>query len=343
MISRIVAARLHHLVFVWIPAMSRQTIAALDMGSNTFRLMLADKSGDALKGPGRVPVESPSHFFWDNKQVFQHIPRLSERLTNGGHFAPEALERAWEALGDFAGHIREAGADRVLAGATMAARLAADGKEFMAAINKRYGWETVILTGAEEARLTATGTLTGLDPLPPHALIFDIGGRSTEFISSKQSEIIKTRSLSLGVVALTEAHLSDPAAPGELEAVAEEVRAVLSAADFSDVDPGAVLVGTAGTVTTVAALLLNLKEYRPELVNNARLTGDSISDLLNMLAKETVEERVKNHGLHPRRADAIVAGLVEVMEILNFFGRKELVVSDNGLLEGVWLRAGGLI
>jgi len=307
--------------------MSRQTIAALDLGSNTFRLMLADKNGD----------------FWENKRVFQHIPRLSERLTNGGHFAPEALKRAWEALDDFSGRIHETGAAKVLAGATMAARLAADGPEFMAAITDRYGWEAVILSGGKEAVLTATGTLTGLEPLPPQALIFDIGSRSTEFISSKQREIVKTRSLSLGVVALTEAHLSDPAAPGELEAVAGEVRSVLAGADFADVAAEAVLVGTAGTVTTVAALLLELREYRPELVNNARITYAAIADLLNTLAAETVAERVKNHGLHPRRADAIVAGLVEVMEILKFFGRQEMVVSDNGLLEGVWLRAAGLL
>ena len=307
--------------------MPRQTIAALDLGSNTFKLMLAERNGD----------------FWENKQVFQHIPRLSEHLTNGGNFAPEALKRAWEALDDFAGRLRAAGAVRVLAGATMAVRLAADGPRFMAAITERYGWEAVVLSGAEEARLTATGALTGLEPLPPHALIFDIGGRSTEFISSKNREIIKTRSLSLGVVALTEAHLSDPAAPGELEAVAEEIRSILAGADFSDVAADAVLVGTAGTVTTVAALLLGLKEYQPELINNARLTGRSIADLLAVLARETVEERVKNHGLHPRRADAIVAGLVEVLEFLKFFGREELVVSDNGLLEGIWLRAGGLI
>lgn len=305
--------------------MSRQTIAALDLGSNTFRLMLADRSGD----------------FWENKKIFQHLPRLSEHLTVGGRFAPEALKRAWDALDDFAGRIRKAEAGRVLAGATMAARLAADGPEFLAAVGRRYGWEAVVLSGEDEALLTASGTLTGLSPLPPHALIFDIGGRSTEFISSKSREIIKTRSLSLGVVALTEAHLSAPAAPGELEAVAAEVRAALAGADFSDVPADAVVVGTAGTVTTLAALLLGLRDYRPELVNNSRFSAEAISGLLDALAGKTVDERVARYGLHPRRADAIVAGLVEVLEILIFFNRKELVVSDNGLLEGLWLRARG--
>ncbi len=314
--------------------MPRQTIAALDLGSNTFRLMLADRHGD----PGGRPLQA-----WAGKRVFQHIPRLSERLTNGGRFAPEALQRAWAALDEFDGHIRAAGAATVLAGATMAARLAADGPEFLEAVGRRYGWETAILTGEEEARLTAAGVLTGLDPLPERALVFDIGGRSTEFISTQGRNIIKTRSLSLGVVALTEDHLSAPAAPGQLEAVAAEVRSVLAEADFSEVSGEAVLAGTAGTVTTVAALLLKLPEYRPELINNARLTGPDMAALLAVLAGETLEERVSRHGLHPRRADALVAGLVEILEIMKKFGRESLLVSDHGLLEGLWLRAGGLI
>lgn len=304
------------------PTMPHPLIAALDLGSNTFRLMLAE-AGE----------------LWADKKVFQHIPRLSEHLTPGGHFAPAALARAWEALGDFDSRIRAAGAARVLAGATMAARLAADGPEFLAAIRDRYGWEALILSGEEEARLTATGVLSGLSPRPERSLIFDIGGRSTEFVSAAGRDLIRSRSLSLGVVALTEEFLSDPVAPGQLEQVAEASRRVLRAADFSDLDDNFSLVGTAGTVTTVAALLLNLKEYDPDLVNNARLGRAAIAELLTALAGRTVAERVADYGLHPRRADAIVAGLVLVLEIMDFFGRKDLVVSDNGLLEGVWLKA----
>ena len=303
------------------------TIAALDLGSNTFRLMLAEKDGS----------------LWKGKKVHQEIPRLSERLAHGQKFAPEALDRAWSVLAEFDEIIRDAGVSRVLAGATMAARLAADGPEFMAAVRNRFGWETVILTGEEEARLTATGVLTALEPTPPQSLIFDIGGRSTEFVSAAGRGLKVTRSLPVGVVILTEAFLSDPIAAGELNLVERAVRELLSGADFSDVAPEALLVGTAGTVTTVAALLLGLNEYDPEAVNNARISAQAVSGLLNTLAGETVAQRIERHGLHPRRADAIVAGLVLVLEIMRYFGRDELVVSDNGLLEGVWLRAAGLI
>ncbi|UQZ89344.1 exopolyphosphatase [Deltaproteobacteria bacterium Smac51] len=307
--------------------MSSHTIAALDLGSNTFRLMLAGVNGGD----------------WAGKRVFQHIPRLSESLTDGGRFAPAALTRAWAALEDFHLKIEEAGAVRVLAGATMAARLAADGPDFMDGIKSRFGWETEILPGEEEARLTATGVLTGLEPMPEEALIFDIGGRSTEFISAARGRIRKSRSLAIGVVRLTEAFLNDPIRSGELEAVAAEVRRVLGGADFSDVPAAPVLVGTAGTVTTVAALLLKLKEYQPELVNNARLERSAIEALLHGLASETIAARVEKYGLHPRRADAIVAGLVLVLEIMDFFGQPWLLVSDNGLLEGIWLKAAGLL
>lgn len=320
--------------------MGKPVVAALDLGSNTFRLMLA-----APAEPGRAGAGGP----WADKQVFQHIPRLSENLIPGGCFAPGALERAWAALDDFDGHIRAAGAGRVLAGATMAARLAADGPELMAAVGRRYGWEAVILSGQEEAGLTAAGVLTGLAPRPGRSLIFDIGGRSTEFISAAGSEIVRTRSLPLGVVLLTEEFLQAGRADGEsqLDKIAEAAREALRAADFSDLKPWAAegfsLVGTAGTVTTMAALLLKLKTYDPARVNNARLERPAVAALLAELAPLTVAERVAGYGLHPRRADAITAGLALVLEIMDYFGRADLVVSDNGLLEGVWLRAASLM
>ena len=310
-------------------------IAALDLGSNTFRLALAEKHDG-----------SPSEW-----RVYQHIPRISENLQPGGSFAPVALKRAHEALCDFAEKIKEAGAQKVLAGATMAARLAADGPQFIADIHKQYGWEAVILTGEEEARLTATGVLFGLSPLcPPQSLIFDIGGRSTEFIQAQGTELMRSSSLELGVAALTEAYLSDPVRPGELEKVSNCVRTILAKAtplvstylNFSDSND-AVVVGTAGTVTTVAALVLGLHTYQPELINGLRLTRPSLENLLHELAAETVAERVSSRGLHPRRADIVVAGLVVVLEIMSHLGRDEILVSDSGLLEGLWLWGGGCL
>ncbi len=307
--------------------MALNTYAALDLGSNTFRLMLADKEAGA----------------WARRRVFQHIPRLSEALTDGGKFAPAALRRAWDALDDFAAEVQKAAPVKTLAGATMAARLALDGPDFMAEIHERFGWETAILSGEDEARLTAQGVLTALAPMPEEALIFDVGGRSTEFISVKRGQLNRSRSLALGVVELTERFLSDPPRPGELDELAGAVRRSLGKADFTDVGPEPVLVGTAGTVTTVAALLLNLKEYQPELVNNAILPDKSAAALLKAMAAETAASRAEKYALHPRRADAIVAGLVMVLEILRFFSASFLLASDSGLLEALWLKSAGLL
>ncbi|MCL2029819.1 MAG: exopolyphosphatase [Deltaproteobacteria bacterium] len=298
-------------------------IAALDLGSNTFRLMLAEKNGS-----------------WANKQVFQELPRLAEGLAPGGLLAPAALQRAWEALENFSGEIRSAGAGRVLAGATMAARLAADGPDFLAEITRRYSWETRLLCGGEEARLTAVGVLAGLASCPPAALIFDIGGRSTEFIPVTRGVIGPGRSLDLGVVGLTEAHLEAPARPGQLAAVTKAVRAGLGASGLGGLGPDTVLVGTAGTVTTIAAILLG--GYDPDRVNNCRLYRPALAGLLAELAPLSEAERTAAYGLHPRRADAMPAGLVLVMEIMDHLNRSELVVSDNGLLEGLWLEAAAL-
>lgn len=304
---------------------SAPTIAALDLGSNTFRLMLAEKEGGA----------------WVGKRVFQDIPRLSEGLTEGGLLRPQALVRAWTALEFFAAEVRSAGAVRVLAGATMVARLAADSPALLAEIGRRYGWETVILSGREEADLTATGVLTALAQLPAPGLIFDIGGRSTEFILVEGARILRSWSLNIGVVGLTEAYLSAPAGSDQLEAARRVARAVLAGTDFSLVPVCVTLLGTAGTVTTVATLLLDLKEYSSELINGARLVRSAVEGLLSVLVPLTVAERVSRYNLHPRRADALVAGLLILLEVLNFFHQDEFLVSDNGLLEGLWLKAAG--
>jgi exopolyphosphatase/guanosine-5'-triphosphate,3'-diphosphate pyrophosphatase len=127
-----------------------------------------------------------------------------------------------------------------------------------------------------------------------------------------------------------------------LEAVTLAARAALSAFDWSFVPAGSTLVGTAGTVTTMAALLLGLREYDPDLVNNARLARPALAGLLAELAPLSEARRVADFGLHPRRADALPAGLVLALEIMEHFRQPELVVSDNGLLEGLWLAAAGL-
>ncbi|MDR1657141.1 MAG: hypothetical protein LBT47_06240 [Deltaproteobacteria bacterium] len=304
-------------------------LAALDLGSNTFRLIVADfKDG------------SPA---WETKKVWQSIPRISEGLIPNGRFAQAPRHRALQALEEFADIIAALGPSRVLAGGTMAFRQAADGAEFLTEASNRYGWEAFVLSGSQEARLSALGVMTALAPLPDEGLIFDIGGRSTEFINTSRRELLQTQSLAMGVVGLTETHVrSDPPAPSELAAMTSQVHSILQNADWSAVGRPT-LVGTAGTVTTVAAMLMKLVDYDAAAVNNQTFGRHQIGRLLDLLAGQKINQRLSHPGLHPRRADVIVAGLVEVTGIMDFFGQDLLTVSDNSLLEGLWLACADLV
>ncbi|MDR1545298.1 MAG: hypothetical protein LBU12_00985 [Deltaproteobacteria bacterium] len=304
-------------------------LAALDLGSNTFRLLLAPADPDVSALAAR--------------RVWQEFPRLSEGLKPGGRLGAEPLQRAWAALDAFEAVLAAERPRKVLAGATMFARQAADGPEFLAEAARRYGWETTLLSGTQEAFLSAAGVLSSLAPRPSEALIFDVGGRSTEFVKVEGGRIVQTQSLELGVVGLTEQFVSGaPARPEELAAVAAEVRRRLAAAVWRPLSSESILAGTAGTVTTVTAMLLKLPKYDPALINNSVVERQAAETLLAELAAETLERRHARVGLHPKRADVIVAGLAEVVAVLDFFQKDRLTVSDGSLLEGLWLAAAGL-
>jgi exopolyphosphatase/guanosine-5'-triphosphate,3'-diphosphate pyrophosphatase len=309
--------------------MPPESLAALDLGSNTFRLILAGRDAGGI-APG-------------TREVWQELPRISEGLVPGSDLAPGPKARAWAALEGFQAIIEERRPARVLAGATMAFRQAADGPRMLAEIARRFGWRTAILSGAEEARLSALGALSGLDPVPDEALIVDIGGRSTELINTRGRDIAHVQSLAVGVVGLTERHLaSDPPTPDQTAAARREVTDLLARADWSALGRNPALVGTAGTVTTVAAMLLGLSVYDPARINNSSFPRAAVEGLLAKLQPMPASERAKLPGLHPRRADVIVAGLLEVAAIMDYLGLGLLAVSDNSLLEGLWLAAAGL-
>jgi exopolyphosphatase/guanosine-5'-triphosphate,3'-diphosphate pyrophosphatase len=310
--------------------MSSPSLASLDLGSNTFRLLIAQT--DSF---GRGPI---------NPKVWQEIPRLSENLIAGGPLASEPKKRAWAALEKFDSVIKELKPQKVLAGATMTFRLAHDGADFLEKIGSSFGWETKLLTGENEARLSALGVLSALEPVPEHGLIFDIGGRSTEFIKTNHKNLAAIRSLPLGVVSLTSDYISaDPPTQAELADVSEAVTGVLTELAPEFVNPETVLIGTAGTVTTLAAMLLGLTDYDSELVNNRVFSKNDLEKLFANLAGMPLNDRRLVPGLHPKRADVICAGLMEVLAVMKFFNKPKLTVSDKSLLEGLWLAAGAFV
>jgi exopolyphosphatase/guanosine-5'-triphosphate,3'-diphosphate pyrophosphatase len=259
--------------------------------------------------------------------------------------SPEAVSRTWEVLENYKSHIIGLGAGRVLLGATMAVREASNGVDFLKRINRELGFETMVLTGEQEAELTAAGVLTALHPRPEKALIFDLGGRSTEFVFIESETIRAVASLELGAVALTESFLtSDPPTAGEIVLARQAVRAILEKElpEAFGQATAVSLVGTAGTTTTLAAMALELSEYRRELIDNFKLGRSKLEELFVKMTRLPTTDRSALAGLARERADIIVGGAAVVLEIMNFFNADPLIVSDAGLLEGLWLAAAGL-
>lgn len=306
--------------------MNQDYLAALDLGSNTFRLLLAAEADGSLS----------------SRQVWQEIPRLSENIAAGADLAEAPKKRAWEALERFADILKVYKPKKTLAGGTMVFREAADGQAFLAEIAERFGWRTVLLSGFQEAYLSAQGVLSGLASIPDKALIFDVGGRSTELVRTEGRRIKSLVSLNAGVVGLTEEFVKhDPPRPGELSAIERRLESLLASARLPKLSREAVLVGTAGTVTTIAAMLLDMARYDGDRVNNQVISVSSAENLLREMAGMNLDARKTRAGLDPRRADVIVAGLVLVKVLARFFRRSEAVVSDKSLLEGLWLAAAG--
>ena len=248
-------------------------------------------------------------------------------------------------LENYQSRIIDLGVGRVLLGATMAVREAANGKDLLKRINRDLGFETMVLTGEQEAGLTAVGVLTALNPLPENAVIFDLGGRSTEFILSEAGRSKAVVSLKLGAVALTESFLaSDPPGAREIDAARQAVVSVLETGlpeAFKTAGPIS-LVGTAGTTTTLAAMAQGMTEYQREMIDNYRLDRLKLEDLFEKMTGAPTAHRALLAGLARDRADIIVGGAVAVLEIMNFFNADPLIVSDAGLLEGLWLAAADL-
>ncbi len=300
--------------------------AAVDVGSNTLRILIAR----LLPGGGLEPVA-----------VDRRVTRLSEGLTPGGPLLPAARERSLSALRDFGRlarrHLGDHLGHRVFGAATAAVRLAADGDDFLARATEESGLALRKVTGVEEARLTALGVLSGLDERIELAAVVDPGGRSTELIPVVDGLIQPGVSLDLGVVALTEQFLRhDPPRPGELDDTRREIRRRLKPAlDHFPPRGGLKLIGTAGTVTTIAAMLMEMAAYDPRRVTGTRLDRHEVAMLGQRLAAMPAAARLALKGLEPGREDVILPGVMLVEELMDLYGRGEMAVCDASILEGL--------
>jgi exopolyphosphatase/guanosine-5'-triphosphate,3'-diphosphate pyrophosphatase len=306
-------------------------LAGIDIGTNTLRLLVAET------GPN-----SFHEIYADRK-----ITRLGQDLDLYGMLTGEAQDRALKALADFAEKIQLYSALQTAAIGTSAVRNASNSAAFIHAVKEKTGIDVTVISGDEEARLTLLGvahSLTGdgrqvkIDPLTS-SLIIDIGGGSTEIITTRLGETPVSVSLPLGAVYLTERYVKhDPPIYEEVVLLKLMVRDTLDRySAMIQPDLTGMLVGTAGTITTLAAIDQGLEGYDSAKINRSALTRDSIDKIVDTLSMSSLAERRKIRGLEPGREDIILAGAVILQEIMHRFGYNSMLVSDWGLREGIVL------
>jgi exopolyphosphatase / guanosine-5'-triphosphate,3'-diphosphate pyrophosphatase len=289
-------------------------VAAVDLGTNTTRLLVADVED------GRI----------DEVHRETRITRLGEGVDKRGRLLPLPIARVRNALSDYRRTLERLGAERTLVVATSAVRDAENGEAFLGEVEWSYGFVTRLVSGEEEAALTRRG----VGP-KPGTLVVDIGGGSTELIVDDFHT-----SLDIGSVRYTERFVhSDPPTAAERDECAGAAREVL--AQREHVAAGRA-IGVAGTVTTLAALDLGLDRYDRERVHGHRLSRTGARAQLERLAALPLSERREVPALEPERAPVIVAGAVILVAILDQFGFEEIEVSERDILDGIALAAAEL-
>jgi len=300
--------------------------AVIDVGTNTVRLLVA---------------ESDCHSAYRTLLTAQEITRLGHGLLPVQELQPEPIQRTVHVLRRYRELAEAQGASTILAVGTSALREAKNRAAFLAAAREEAGVEIAVIAGEEEARLALLGVRAGLPGAPARLVMMDIGGGSTEVLLADGETILAAVSTGLGVVKLTESYLqSDPPIPAELEMVRRTAAERLDRArktEFRDIALRDAFVGTAGTVTSLAAVDLALVPYDPVRVTGHRLTRVRVAQLLNKLASLPLGDRRQVPGLEPARADVIVAGGVVCLAAMDTLGFSALTVSDGGLREGILL------
>jgi len=294
-------------------------VAAIDCGTNSIRLLIADVVGDTLTDVARR----------------MEIVRLGAGVDRTGRLAPESLARTRRALLGYAAEIAELSIDRVRMCATSATRDASNAADFRDMVRSVLGVDPEVISGDEEARLSFTGAVHGLDDSPPY-LIVDIGGGSTEFVTG-QSEISGAISVDIGCVRMTERHLrSDPPTAAEITAAERDITAAAERALAAVPGRSArTLVGLAGSVTTVTALALDLPAYDASRIHHARVSYEAVAQVTADLLAAPVADRLALPVMHPGRADVIGAGALILRIIMERSGQRSVVASEHDILDGI--------
>jgi exopolyphosphatase/guanosine-5'-triphosphate,3'-diphosphate pyrophosphatase len=320
-------------------------VAAIDCGTNSLRLLIADVS----LARGELT----------DVQRRMEIVRLGQGVDATGRLAPVAVARTLGVLAEYARSIRQAGVTAARMVATSATRDASNAAEFVHGVIDILGVAPEVITGGEEARLSFTGATAelagpgrpanGPDGLRPPYLVVDIGGGSTEFViggadltspepaAEPESPELRAISVDIGCVRLTERYLhADPPTPDQVAAATAAIDAAIDqAAGVMPVTAARTLVGLAGSVTTVAAVSLSLARYDPARIHHARISADQVHEVTARLLGQSREQRAAIGPMHPGRVDVIGAGALVLDRILTRLGFTEVVASEHDILDGI--------
>jgi exopolyphosphatase/guanosine-5'-triphosphate,3'-diphosphate pyrophosphatase len=298
-------------------------VAAIDCGTNAIRLLIADVRPDGTL---------------DERVRLMRIVRLGEGVDRTGEFAQVALARTFAALDEFAGVLTEHDVRLTRFVATSASRDVSNREAFAAGVKRRIGVGPEVIRGAEEAALSFVGAVRGLpeglvaDPV----LVVDIGGGSTEFVLGTGVPE-QSSSVDVGCVRMTERHLhADPPTPDQIAAAAADIAgAVRQAGRAVTLQRAASFVGLAGTVTTVAAMALDLPEYDATVLHGSVIPFGEVARVTADLLAMTRAERATLPFMHPGRVDIIAGGAMVLEAAMRAAGAAEVIVSETDILDGI--------
>jgi exopolyphosphatase/guanosine-5'-triphosphate,3'-diphosphate pyrophosphatase len=298
-------------------------VAAIDCGTNSIRLLIADLEA---VGPLRDVHRE------------MRVVRLGEGVDQTGALSAAALTRTFAAVDDYAELIRTQGATAIRFVATSATRDATNRQEFVDGVQSRLGVLPEVASGSEEAALTFAGATGELTRLPAPHLVVDIGGGSTEFVLGDQAGgVLAARSVNIGCVRMTERHLhDDPPTNAQISAVEKDLAGALDqAAEVVPLQDAATLVGVAGTVTTIAALALDLPEYDADRIHLSRISAADVERITERLLAMSRGERAALPVMHPGRVDVIGGGAMILRAIVRRTGVNSVVASEHDILDGI--------
>ncbi|HEX8094489.1 exopolyphosphatase [Jatrophihabitans sp.] len=321
-------------------------VAAIDCGTNSIRLLIADGGPVGLSDVRRE----------------MRVVRLGEGVDQTGRLAPAAIERTRLALVDYAECIRSLEATEVRMVATSASRDAANADEFRAVVRQVLEVEPEVITGLAEAELSFTGAVASLSGVAEPLLLADIGGGSTELVLGSATspaasapaqpaatapsaraqpgpKVVAAHSMDVGCVRLTERHLhDDPPTEAQVQGALADLRVALQAAAADvPVSRAAAFVGVAGTVTTIAALALDLPAYDADAIHGSVIDYQQVAEVTGRLLGMRRAERAALPVMHPGRVDVIGGGALVLRTVMEFAGAREVIASEHDILDGIAL------